>query len=31
MHPDAIAWSYARGGEWKARIQPLLNDVRLLR
>lgn len=25
--PDAIAWSYARGGEWSARIRPLVIDV----
>jgi hypothetical protein len=29
--PDAVAWSYARGGEWKTRIQPILGDVKLLR
>jgi hypothetical protein len=25
--PDAIAWSFARGGEWNSRIQPLLASV----
>lgn len=25
--PDAIAWSYARGGEWKTRIRSLVIDV----
>jgi len=25
--PDAIAWAYARGGPWRARIQPLVAAV----
>jgi len=25
--PDAIAWSFARGGEWKTRIKPLIINV----
>jgi hypothetical protein len=25
--PDAIAWSFARGGEWISRIRPLITDV----
>lgn len=25
--PDAIAWSWAKGGDWKRRIQPIVNDV----
>jgi hypothetical protein len=25
--PDAIAWSYAKGGDWKRRIAPMLIDV----
>lgn len=29
--PDAVAWSYARGGEWKTRVQPLLGGVKVLR
>ncbi|MFT4186961.1 MAG: hypothetical protein QM621_00090 [Aeromicrobium sp.] len=23
--PDAVAWSWARGGEWRRRVQPLTN------
>jgi hypothetical protein len=26
--PDAIAWSYGRGGEWRDRIEPLCASVR---
>lgn len=26
--PDAIAWCWARGGEWRTRIQPIIADVR---
>jgi len=26
--PDAIAWSVARGGEWRRRVAPLLTDER---
>ncbi|GAA1742680.1 hypothetical protein [Aeromicrobium alkaliterrae] len=26
--PDVVAWSWARGGEWRARIQPLIRDHR---
>lgn len=29
--PDAVAWSYARGGDWKTRVQPLLSGVKVLR
>ena len=25
--PDAIAWAYARGGDWKRRAQPLIRQV----
>lgn len=26
--PDAIAWCWARGGEWRNRIRPIVADVR---
>ncbi|GAB3074967.1 hypothetical protein [Micromonospora schwarzwaldensis] len=26
--PDAIAWSWARGGEWKAMVRPMVDEVR---
>lgn len=26
--PDAIAWSWARGGEWRTRIKPIVAEVR---
>ncbi len=26
--PDAVAWCWARGGDWRRRIQPILRDVR---
>ncbi|WP_431933327.1 hypothetical protein [Micromonospora sp. RP3T] len=26
--PDAIAWSWARGGEWKAMARPMVDEVR---
>lgn len=26
--PDAIAWCWAEGGDWRARIQPGVTDVR---
>lgn len=26
--PDAIAWSWARGGEWKAMIRPMVRETR---
>lgn len=25
--PDAVAWCYARGGEWKRQAQPLLKSI----
>lgn len=25
--PDAIAWSYARGGDWRRRVEPLVRRV----
>jgi hypothetical protein len=25
--PDAIAWSYARGGDWRRRIEPVIADI----
>lgn len=28
--PDALAWSWAKGGEWKATVQPIVSDVRTL-
>lgn len=29
--PDAVAWSFARGGEWANRVAPLIQEVRRLR
>ncbi len=26
--PDAIAWSWARGGEWRRRIEPVIKAIR---
>jgi hypothetical protein len=26
--PDAVAWCWAKGGEWKRRVQPLIENVR---
>ncbi|MDG4794297.1 hypothetical protein [Micromonospora sp. WMMD1082] len=26
--PDAIAWSWARGGEWRAMVRPMIREVR---
>jgi len=26
--PDAIAWCWAKGGDWRQRVQPLVADVR---
>ncbi len=26
--PDAVAWCFARGGEWRLRIKPVLGEVR---
>lgn len=26
--PDAVAWSWARGGEWRTRIAPIISEVR---
>ena len=26
--PDAIAWCWAKGGDWRRRIQPVVTDVR---
>ena len=26
--PDAIAWSWARGGEWKAAVLPMVEEIR---
>jgi hypothetical protein len=28
--PDAIAWCWARGGDWRRRIAPVISDVRRL-
>jgi len=25
--PDASAWSWAKGGDWRRRIDPLITDV----
>lgn len=25
--PDAVAWSYGRGGEWAPRVEPLIEEV----
>lgn len=25
--PDVIAWSWARGGEWRRRVAPIVTDV----
>lgn len=27
--PDAIAWCWARGGQWRARVQPVVRYVRI--
>lgn len=27
--PDAIAWSWARGGEWRTRVKPVVRYVRV--
>ncbi len=29
--PDAIGWSWARGGDWRRRVEHLVGDVRRLR
>lgn len=26
--PDAVAWCWARGGEWRARIRPVVREIR---
>ncbi|MEU2614464.1 hypothetical protein ABZ570_23210 [Micromonospora sp. NPDC007271] len=26
--PDALAWSWARGGEWRATIRPMVSEIR---
>jgi len=26
--PDAIAWCWAKGGDWRRRIEPVVADVR---
>ena len=26
--PDAVAWCWARGGDWRRRIEPFVTDVR---
>ena len=26
--PDAIAWCWAKGGDWRRRIEPIVTDVR---
>jgi hypothetical protein len=26
--PDAIAWCWARGGAWRQRVVPLIDDIR---
>ena len=26
--PDAIAWCWAKGGDWRRRIEPVVTDVR---
>ena len=28
--PDVVAWCWARGGEWRERIRPIVTDVRVL-
>ncbi|NHA01897.1 hypothetical protein G5V59_25780 [Nocardioides sp. W3-2-3] len=28
--PDVIAWSWARGGEWRRRVESLVTDVAYL-
>jgi hypothetical protein len=28
--PDAIAWCWAKGGDWRRRIEPIVTNVRLL-
>lgn len=28
--PDAIAWCWARGGQWRRRVEPIVVDVRTL-
>jgi hypothetical protein len=26
--PDAVAWCWAKGGDWQRRIEPVVTDVR---
>ncbi|MFF5174025.1 hypothetical protein ACFY3U_15465 [Micromonospora sp. NPDC000089] len=26
--PDAVAWSWAKGGEWRATVRPMVRDIR---
>lgn len=26
--PDAVAWCWAKGGDWRRRIEPIVTDVR---
>jgi hypothetical protein len=26
--PDAVAWCWAKGGDWRRRIEPVVTDVR---
>jgi hypothetical protein len=26
--PDAVAWCWAKGGEWRSRVEPLVEHVR---
>lgn len=28
--PDAIAWCWAKGGQWRDRVQLLVTEVRLI-
>ena len=28
--PDAVAWGWVKGGDWKRRVQPMIKDVRKL-
>jgi hypothetical protein len=28
--PDIVAWCWAKGGDWKRRIRPIVCDVRKL-
>lgn len=28
--PDAVAWAYAKGGDWRRRVAPMLDHVVVL-